>query len=137
MEKALAIAGSLDDDLEEGVTLSRLGPALGHAGRHDESRQLLQRAEALLSRTDDKEAYAGALSNLGHCHLLTGNYAGALPLLRRERELHKVQDARLRVANCETNMALALAGVGELDEAYSRLKAVASILHPETDGHQW
>ncbi|MHA7814899.1 MAG: sensor histidine kinase [Pseudohaliea sp.] len=137
LERSLAAAVTLDDRKEEGATLSRLGAVLGHAGRHDDAREVLQRAVAMLSDHPGSEAYAGALSNLGHNCLLAGDYARALVLFREERELHDVQDARLRVANCNTNLAFALAGVGEFEEARAALDDTRSLLDPATDGNQW
>lgn len=137
MEQALAIARSLGDTVEEGMLLSRFGSVLGHAGRHEESRLQLERAVTLLADNPRSEAYATALSNLGHSHLLAGNYPLAASLLREERKLHKVEDGRLRVANCNANLATALAGVGEVDEARTLLAEAQSLLDPETDGHQW
>ncbi len=137
LEQALAVSKELDDLHEEGLLLSRLGPVLGHAGRHEESLHQLERAVALLADSPHSEAYAVALSNLGHSHLLAGNYARAIAPLREERSLHNVDDARLRVANCNANLANALAGVGERDEAQALLAEARSLLNPDTDGHQW
>jgi diguanylate cyclase (GGDEF)-like protein len=137
LEQALAVARRLDDKHEEGMCLARLGSVLGHAGRRDESLEQLERAVALLADSPHSEAYAGALSNLGHSHLLAENYELAASLLRKERALHNVDDARLRVANCNTNLATALAGIGEIDEARMLLAEAGSLLNPETDGHQW
>lgn len=137
MERALSICKKLGDECEEGVLLSRLGAMLAHAGRHDEARQQLERAVELLARDTTSEAYAGALSNLGHSCLLTEDYARAAALLSEERTLHDAKNARLRLANCETNLATALAGTGDGEGAQSCLETARELLDLTSDGHQW
>lgn len=137
MERALAIVQTLDDRHEEGILLARLGPVLGHIGRLDESRRMLERAVALLVDCPDADARAGALDNLGCQHLLTGDYAAALPLFRAERPLREVTGDRIHLANCDANLAIALAGTGQDEEARALLADLDRRLDAATDGHQW
>ncbi|EAQ98075.2 EAL domain-containing protein [Congregibacter litoralis] len=137
LERALAIVETLGDASEEAALLSRFGAVLSHAGRLDEGRDLLERARDLLENIPHGEAYAVVLSNLGHNRLLRKDYAEAVAFFRSEQALHDPQTARLRVANCDANLAMALAGVGELDEARSLLARARDALNPETDGNQW
>jgi diguanylate cyclase (GGDEF)-like protein len=137
MERALAIVQTLNDRHEEGMLLARLGPVLGHTGRHEESRRMLERAVALLVDCPDTDARASALDNLGCQHLLSGDHAGALPLFRAERSLRELTGDRLHLANCDANLAIALAGTGQGDEARTLLADLDRRLDPATDGHQW
>jgi diguanylate cyclase (GGDEF)-like protein len=137
MERALAIVQTLGDRHEEGILLARLGPVLGHIGRHDDSRRMLERAVALLADCPDIDARASALDNFGCQHLLTGDYAAALPLFRAERALRKVTGDRIHLANCDANLAIALAGTGQGDEARALLADLDQRLDAATDGHQW
>ena len=137
LHKALVIAETLGDAHEEGVLLSRLGPAMGHAGRVAEARRLLQRAVDLLATDPDRDAYATAVGNLGHFHMQQGDHARALPLLRAEQALRDPVKARLHAVNCESNLSIALAGTGHATEAKALLASLRPRLDPATDVHQW
>jgi diguanylate cyclase (GGDEF)-like protein len=137
LERSLSLAQELADPIEQGFTLSRLGPALGRIGRADEACRSLRSAVQLLAGGPDVPAYAGALDNLAYQLMQLGDHAQALPLLRAELPLRTPEGGRLRRINCEVNLAWALAGTGHADEAQALLAAMGPQLDPQTDGYQW
>jgi len=137
LQRALSLAQTLDDKIEQGTTLSRLGPILGRAGRPEDACQSLQTAVHLLAGGPDITAYASALDNLAYLLLQQGDHAQALPLLRAELPLRTPEGGRLRRINCEANLAWALAGTGEGNEALALLAAIGPQLDARTDTYQW
>jgi diguanylate cyclase (GGDEF)-like protein len=137
LQRALSLAQALDNRIEQGITLSRLGPILGRAGRPDEACQSLQTAVQLLADGPDPAAHASALDNLAYLLLLQGDHAQALPLLRAELPLRTPESGRLPRINCEANLAWALAGTGHGAEAQQLLATIGPQLDPQTDAYQW
>jgi diguanylate cyclase (GGDEF)-like protein len=137
LERALSLAQALADPIEQGFTLSRLGPVLWRVGRTDEGCQSLRSAVHMLEGGPDAAAYAGALDNLAYLLLQQGEYAQALPLLRAELPLRPLESGRLGRINCEANLAWALAGTDHGDEAQALLATIGPRLDPQTDAYQW
>ena len=136
LQRALALADG--DAHERGVVLSRLGPALGRLGRLDEAESALHGAIQQLDPGRDRRALVLALDNLGFTRIQQGRYDQALvPIARALDLLEAAPHERLHRANAQTNLAIALAGVGRGDEAQALLHAVGGRLDPATDGYQW
>jgi diguanylate cyclase (GGDEF)-like protein len=135
LQRALAL--SEDDAHQQGLVLSRLGPAMGRLGRLDEAATVLQSAVQRLDGGPDRRALVLALDNLGFVFVQLGQHQAALQPLTRALTLIDVAGDRLHRANAETNLALALAGVGRFDEALDVLHTAGARLDPATDGYQW
>lgn len=136
-ERAVTLAEEIGDPLLLGAVLSRMGPGLGRAGRPGDARRVLERAIVLLAEGPDRSAHASALDNLGYLFIQQGDYAQAVPILRAERALRDAAGERLHSVNCEANLAVALAGIGQEAEARALIEGMAPRVHPETDGYQW
>lgn len=137
MQRALALAEALGDSIEQGIVMSRVGPVLGRIGRFDEALATLRRAIELLAHAPDRSSYAGALDNLAYLHLQQDDYAQALPLLQAELPLRDPQHERLRHVNCQANLSVALAGLGQGPAALALLAAIGPRLDANVDQYQW
>ena len=135
LQRARALAEG--DPHEEGLVLSRLGPALGRLDHLDEAEAALQGAVQRLTGGPDARALVLALDNLGFLQLERGRYEQALQPLRAALDLIDPQTQRLHLVNARSNLAIALAGVGRHDEALQLLQACGALLDPATDGYQW
>ena len=122
---------------EEGLVLSRMGPALGRLNRLDEAESALECAVQRLQGGTDRAALQLAFDNLGYLYLERGRYQQALQPLQAALELAEVQSQRLHRVNAQSNLAIALAGLGRQAEALQRLQDCGSWLDPATDGYQW
>lgn len=136
-QQALKLAESIGDAHEEGAILARIGPALVRSGRTADAQRVLERAVLLLADGSDRRAQATALDNLGHVFNLQRAFARAVPLLRQERQLRDPVADRQNTVNCEANLAIALAGVGQADEARALIDGIAPRLDPAADCYQW
>lgn len=137
LERALELAEVLDDADEQGAILARLGSTLGRAGRSQDASKVLQRAVDLLVTGTDQAAYALALDNLGCELIVQRDYPRALAPLRLALELRDPEVDRLHAANGRGNLAIALAGVGEVDEALRLINSIAPLLDQSSDPLQW
>ncbi len=137
LQRALALAEQVGDSQEQGMVLVRLGPLLGRLGRLPECEAALRRAAGLLQHGGDRRAYANVLVNLAYLEIQREAYAAALPPLLQARGLFDSEAHRISRLNCESNLALALAGVGRCAEATDLCTRVAAELDPASDGFQW
>jgi diguanylate cyclase (GGDEF)-like protein len=136
-EQALSLAETLADPVEEGAVLARMGPALGRAGRKADAERVLERAIMLLSDGPDRSALATAMSNLGYQLIQEGRDARALEILRQELPLRDPTTERVHRVNCECNLAVALAGTGQAEEALALIAAIPTRLNPEREPYNW
>ena len=137
LQQALTLARGVDDPQEQGLVLLRLGPLLGRMGRLDECESALQGAAALLQHGPDTRVHANALVNLGFLAVQRNDPAAAVPLLLQARALYDGTKHRLDLLNCESNLALAWAALGQTTQALALVAHVAQRLDPATDGFQW
>jgi len=137
LQQALTLARGVDDPQEQGLVLLRLGPLLGRMGRFDECESALQTAATLLQQGPDARAYANTLVNLGFLAVQRNDPAAAVPLLLQARALCDPVKHRLDLLNCESNLALAWAALGQSAQALALVAQVAQRLDPATDGFQW
>jgi DNA-binding SARP family transcriptional activator len=120
LREAERLALAADDRARLTRTLSTMCARLRVIGDHDGARDAGRRAADLAASLDDHRLAVTAAFRLGQAHLATGDFRGAVDLLRHclERERGGSTDAERwhGGASARTWLVLALTGLGRFDE---------------------
>ena len=132
-EKALALARQTTWPASIGFCLMQLGNAMRLLGRHDESRQYLQEALALMGAQIGSRNYELGLGNLGQLALDVGDYAAGLEWFAKLEAHGRVQLEPDLAIKAWCGQASALFRLGRGQEAHNKAQAALSLAQQQ--GH--
>ncbi|MFR9725279.1 BTAD domain-containing putative transcriptional regulator [Streptomyces sp. MS19] len=133
---ALLLGVAAEDPVTASHALNERGIIAYYRGLYEDSREYLSRARDAFREQDNISGQASAVSNLSRVHLTIGDPGKAVGLAQEAVTLYRAVGSRLRLANGQYALGLALMGSGEYEAATGEFETALAIFR-ETRQRLW